>query len=87
MKKNTSDNEKKLSKPKIYKIKVQGELSADWSDRLAGMQITIERRKNRKPISVLKGSLDGQAALASVLNALYELHLSIVSVEKITIGT
>ena len=76
-----------MSKPKIYRIKVLGELSADWSDRLEGMEITIERRKNRKPISVLKGSLDDQAVLASVLNALYELHLSIMSVEKITDNT
>ena len=76
-----------MSKPKIYRIKVLGELSADWSDRLEGMEITIERRKNRKPISVLKGSLDDQAVLESVLNALYELHLSIMSVEEITDNT
>jgi translation initiation factor 1 (eIF-1/SUI1) len=83
MKNSTEDCEKNLNKPMKIKIMVQGEIGAYWSERLANMQITIERRQNRKPISVLTGLLDSHADLRSVLNLLYDLHLSILSVENI----
>jgi hypothetical protein len=38
MKNSTEDREKNLNKPMKIKIMVQGEIVADWSERLANMQ-------------------------------------------------
>ena len=40
-----------FNKPSIYSIKVQGELGDEWSGRLAGMQITVERKKEANPLA------------------------------------
>jgi len=39
----------------------------------------------RHPITTLEGELSDQAALAGVLNILYELHLSVISVKRLEI--
>lgn len=70
-----------FSKPAVYQIRVLGELNSDWSDRLQRMQITIDRKSGSKPISTLIGRMSDQAALSGVLNSLYELHLSVLSVK------
>jgi hypothetical protein len=60
-----------------YRIRVQGFLDERWSDRLGGMRIT----KESKHVTSLIGVLIDQAALAGVLADLYELHLTLLSVE------
>ena len=65
----------------FYRIRVRGELNPDMSDRLEGMQIENTFRKDGKAESVLEGRLDDQSALSGVLNALYELHLPVVSAD------
>ena len=69
-----------MQKSTNYRIKVQGELDQKWSDRLGGMSIVINRLEKQKPVTILKGRLRDQAALAGVLNTLYELHLQVLSV-------
>ena len=79
----TSDKYKpefSFTKAAVYKIKVNGDLSKNLSERLAGLQINVERFQYKDPVSVLIGQINDQAALAGVLNTLYELHLSIISV-------
>ena len=71
----------KLWTPATYRIKVQGQLDQSWSDRLAGMAITASIQGDEPPVTVLEGWLPDQAALAGVLNTLYELHLPLLSVE------
>ena len=70
-----------FSKPAIYKIMVKGELNEDFSMRLGGMQISSEQRHGRYPVSVLIGKLSDQAELSGILNALYEMHLMVLSVQ------
>ncbi len=67
--------------PAAYRIRVCGRLDAGWSDRLAGMQITESCGADGKPEAVLEGRLADQAALAGILNALYELHLPVIVVQ------
>ena len=72
-----------FKKPAIYKIKVQGNLNTRytrWSERLGGLQISVEKSGDKDPVSVLIGQINDQAALSGILNALYENHLSIISV-------
>lgn len=66
-----------------YRIVVQGSLSEDWSDRLAGMAITTSDRSGEEPRTTLLGPIRDQAELNGVLDTLYGLHLSIVKVEQV----
>jgi hypothetical protein len=65
----------------IYRIRVRGRLNTDLSDRLEGMHIENFQRNDGKAESVLEGSILDQAALAGVLNKLYELHLPVMAVD------
>jgi len=66
-----------------YRIVVLGALSPDWSERLAGMIITTSSQSGRASQTTLVGSIRDQAELSEVLDTLYNLHLSILEVEKL----
>jgi hypothetical protein len=69
-----------FDRPATYQISVQGLIDPDWSDRLGGMTIGLVTEEACPPVTTLKGELSDQAALAGVLNTLYELHLPVLSV-------
>ncbi len=69
-----------FDRPAAYQIRVQGRIDPDWSDRLAGMTICLTAEEASPPVTTLQGELGDQAALAGVLNTLYELHLPVLSV-------
>ena len=79
----TAWNGLKPETPAIYRIRVQGLLDASWSDRLGGMAISRTTTGSRAPVTILVGHLTDQAALSGVLNALYNLHLPLLSVENL----
>jgi hypothetical protein len=79
MKKSTGFTEFSFTKSAIYKIRVQGDLSKSWSEKLGGLQITVDRPKNGQVISVLIGQISDQSALSGILNTLYDHHLTILS--------
>jgi hypothetical protein len=70
-----------FDRPGKYRIRVQGLLDESFSDRLGGLRITTCSIEDQGPISELVGQVRDQAELAGVLNGLYELHLSLLSVE------
>ena len=65
----------------IYRIQVRGELDAAWSDRISGMDITVDRSDAEGPVTTLMGRLPDQAALSGVLETLYELRLRVLEVK------
>jgi hypothetical protein len=67
--------------PGKYRIRVQGFLDESWSERLAGMRITTSSLKDRGPVTSLVGQLRDQAELSGVLSTIYEMHLTLLSVE------
>lgn len=69
-----------FSTPAVYQIKVQGALSDDWSERLGGLQISVSRKKTGNTISILTGMITDQTALSGILNALYDSHITVLSV-------
>lgn len=71
--------------PATYKIKVEGVLDEHWSDRFAGMQIEVLKRKDQSCVTTLTGRLVDQSELTGVLNSLAEMHLPILSVECLAI--
>ena len=70
-----------LSTPARYRIRVKGILDEGWSDRLGGMKITTAGQGDEAPVTTLVGQLVDQAALFGVLNALYDYHYPLLSVE------
>ena len=66
-----------------YRIRVRGYLDDSWTDRLGGMRITASGLNDQVPVTALDGQVRDQAELAGVLNTLYELHLTLLSVEYI----
>ena len=70
-----------LDGPATYRIRVKGHLDSGWSDRLGGLAISRSGEGDEPVVTTLYGQLLDQAALAGVLNALYGLHLPILSVE------
>ena len=75
-----------MKEPAIYRIRVRGHLEAKWSERLEAMNITELRHKDKENESILVGRLTDQAALAGVLNTLYEQHLPVLSVDCLEEG-
>lgn len=73
--------------PARYQIVVQGQIDATWSDRLEGMKICLAAETLDSPVTTcLEGELSDQAALAGVLNTLYEMHLAVISVKRMSSG-
>jgi hypothetical protein len=72
-----------FQKPAVYKIKVQGEIAGNITERLGGLQINVDRSKDKKPITVLIGQINDQAALSGVLTSLYDFHHTIISVNML----
>lgn len=63
-------------------IRARGGLDENWSARLRGLKITVERDEHDVPVTVLRGELPDSAALNGVLTTLYSLGLSLASVES-----
>jgi hypothetical protein len=70
--------------PATYQIIVQGRIDPTMSDLIGGMTIQIKTEESSPLVATLKGELRDQAALAGVLNSLYELHLTVISVERLS---
>ena len=73
-----------FQKPAVYKIKVHGEIEKSWADKLQGLQINIERSQSKSTISVLVGQINDQSALSGVLNTLYDMHMTVISVHMLS---
>ncbi len=71
----------KMDAPALYQIEVLGSLANNWNDNLSGMNITNFNQDGN--VTTLVGMLRDQAALAGVLQTLYELHVPILLVEYI----
>jgi hypothetical protein len=69
-----------FDRPVMYQIRVQGRIDPDWSDRLEGMALRLTTQDGSLPVTTLDGELSDQAALLGVLNTVYELHLTVLSV-------
>jgi hypothetical protein len=65
-----------------YEIRVVGALDSKWSDAFGGMTLTHDTEGVGQRVTVLRGALD-QAALAGVLDSLFGLGLTVLSVRVI----
>jgi hypothetical protein len=74
-----------FDRPANYQISVQGRIDPTMSDLLGGMAISLDTVQADHPVTTLYGELVDQAALSGVLNTLYELHLTVLSVKRLEI--
>ena len=72
-----------FSAPGRYRIEVQGALSPGWFDRFGAMRVSSPPVKAAPLVTVLQGQVSDQAELAGILNTLYELHLTLLSVRHL----
>jgi hypothetical protein len=70
-----------FDRPGNYRIRFEGYIDKKWSGRLGGMILTTSKTGDHKSVSMLEGPVRDQAELFGVLNALYQRHLTLVSVE------
>lgn len=70
-----------MDTPAIYRLRVRGEITPDFGERLDGVNITSRPGPSGDPESILVGRLVDQAALSGLLNSLYDLHLPLLSVD------
>jgi hypothetical protein len=80
-----SKNPIPFDRPAKYQISVQGWVDPTMSDLIGGMTICPDTVGADPPVTTLDGELRDQAALAGVLNTLYELHLTVLSVKRLDI--
>jgi hypothetical protein len=83
MKQRKTSSDVTMHEPASYRIRVRGHLDASMSDQIGGMQINEISGEEGNAETILVGRLTDQAALAGVLNSLYELHLPVLSAECI----
>ncbi len=81
---NENDNENKYALPtnaqgNFFEILVKGHLDKSWSDWLEGLEIKLLDNGEM----VLSGHIVDQAALIGILNKLYSLNLTLLSVSNI----
>lgn len=69
-----------LNQPTIYRIKVQGGLSQDWSDWFDGLSISVERTEVGQSITTLTGTIIDQVALHGLLARIRDLGLPLLLV-------
>ena len=70
--------------PAVYRIVVQGRVDEDMSDRLGGMSIETAIDEDDTNVTTMQGRLRDQAELSGVLNTLYELHLAVLEVKRLS---
>jgi hypothetical protein len=69
--------------PGSYRIRVVGQLSASWADRLGGVTITVRHAASQQSVTTLTGEVSDQAALIGVLNTLYDMGFPLLKVERL----
>jgi hypothetical protein len=72
-----------LNRPAKYAIQVPGRLDESWSDWIEGMTIKVESEGGGPTITTLTGVVADQAALQGLLNQLYGMGLSLISVNLV----
>jgi hypothetical protein len=86
MSKTLTANSSGFDSPETYRIDVLGRVPVRWRDCLEGMAITEYSAEAKPHVTTVLGELADRAALVGVLNTLFELHLSVVSVERLSAG-
>jgi hypothetical protein len=80
-----------FDRPAVYQILLQGRLPRTGWNAMAGMAVEatgdvagdVPVAAGEEPVTVLRGEVADQAALCGLLNQLYDLQLTILSVVRL----
>ena len=78
------DLEYNFTRPAIYKIVAQGKIDYKLADRMLALQVNVEKGEGQKYYSTLIGKINDQAALSGILNTLYDMHITVISVQMLS---
>ena len=67
----------------IYCLKIRGVIDQRYAGHFGDMIISTEKKDEGQTTSKLTGKIKDQAEMMGVLNALYGLHLPIVSIQTL----
>jgi hypothetical protein len=71
----------------IYRIRVHGLLDDTWSQWFDDMSIACERAEDGTKTTTLTGAVDDQPRLRGILARMWDLNLTVLSVERIALGS
>ena len=70
--------------PKVYQIKIKEKIDKEWSKWFEGFEISYQKNKIGEDLTLITGVVSDQAALNGLLNKIWNLNLTILSVENFT---
>lgn len=76
----TVGKEKSCLQARYYQITVYGKVDQSWSEWFGGLTLTSIEDRAGTPITQLAGKLPDQGALRGILNRLWDLNLTLLSV-------
>lgn len=68
--------------PRLYRIRLKGHLDEHWADWFEGMSLSYEENA-----TILEGDVADNSSLHSILNRIYDLNLTILSLEHIQLNS
>jgi hypothetical protein len=69
--------------PPAYRITVRGVVDPHWSDYFSGLTVAARLTDAAETITILAGPVPDQAALRGILNRLWDLNATLLSLEPI----
>lgn len=69
--------------PMQYQIRVQGHIDPSWSEWFNGMDISSETARDASIVTTFTGLVGDQATLRGILNHIWDLNLTILSVNQL----
>ncbi len=69
--------------PAIYEIRVCGKLGGHWSDWCGGLSFASDKLEDGSVVTTLTGMVADQAALRGILAKLWDLGLTLLSINRI----
>ena len=67
----------------MYQIRVLGKLDATWADWIGVVRVTHEIGDDGSSVTTLIGNVPDQAALRGLMERIWDLNLTLLSVQRI----
>jgi len=69
--------------PAMFRITIQEVIDANWAEWFSEMTLSSATGDDQRPVTVLTGPIVDQAALRGILDKLWNLNLTVISVEHV----
>jgi hypothetical protein len=79
----TEDKIPAFSEPAYYRIQIRGNPKQSSYGYFHGMSVKVTKHGKNLYVTVLQGQLPDQAALTGLLDMIYNMHYTVLSVEML----